>query len=126
MTTQAKRLRRFVKRPTTLIILVLLGGVFGQNYQGRRDVNISQRRGCSRGIDERLTTINEQNRRICAFMTIASTAQQPSWRREFSSLALGEVATREERYTRVDPKHGGTFSCKQAYPAPSLFPNPIS
>lgn len=123
MTTRSKRLGRWALRPTTLVIFVLLAGVFGQSYRGRKDVIDSQRHDCERGIRKELLNIHEDDLHIAANEAIMVDPTVPRAAREARKHeALEEEAIVAERYSFVDPKNGGPLVCSKVYPSANPLP----
>lgn len=109
--------------PLWFIFFVLLVGVFGQSYGGRKDVVEASRHGCERGITKELLNIKEDNLRIMGNRAIArDPAQLATTKHARAVEAEKEEAIREQRYNFVSPVHGGTLVCSQVYPPARLIP----
>jgi hypothetical protein len=77
----------------------------------------SQRRGCERGIHERLTLIEEAKARITGNLAIVADPRQPT-RTKAARLHEARIEERiiGERRARLDPLHGGKLVCSKVYP----------
>lgn len=123
MTTRGKRLRRWLARPGTLILFVLLLGVFAQSYNGRKGLIDSQRHGCQRGVRKELLTIKDDNISIKKALAVAGDPTVPPSAAHANRVEAQErEAVREERYAFVAPENGGPLVCEKVYPDPSPLP----
>jgi hypothetical protein len=112
-----------IPRMGVLLLLIVL--VFISNLQGRQGATANARAACKRGILERVDTIHEQDVHITGNYAVARDPRQPAATRSSRWLeAREEEAIREDRYTRVDPAHGGKLVCDKVDPEPSLLALP--
>lgn len=91
-------------------------------YVGRVEIVNADRHSCTRGIQDRLTSIRVwQQQRHAAAAIGRDPFQSPRTRRARNAEARQLKDAIAGATRRVDPAHGGTLICTEAFPKPSVW-----
>lgn len=91
--------------------------------QGRERIIESERKGCERRVEDRLSTISVWEAQYKAAKTISEDKFQSqktrNARREEAAVLWSSIQDFKRRTT---PEYGGTLNCEDAYPNTPLIP----